>query len=77
MIKIEKFNPQIKEEYLIQVEQICPFTNIQEITEIKALVIDFIQIGNNKSNLSFCYVNNYGLDSYTSFEEVRIIKKVG
>lgn len=76
MIKTEKFNPQIEEKYLIQVIQICPFTNIEETTKVKAVVVDFIKIQDSKSSLSFCYVNNYGLDCYVSFEEVEIVEKI-
>lgn len=77
MIKIEKFNPQIKEKYLIKVIQICPFTNIEERTEVNAQIVDYFPIQGSKFNLCFCYVNNYGLDCYVSFETVEIIKKVG
>jgi hypothetical protein len=75
-MKANSLNPQIKEQYLIQVVQICPFTNNEQITKIKGVVVDFIKIQNSKSNLSFCYVNNYGLDCYVSFEEVEIIEKI-
>lgn len=75
MIKIEKFNPQIKEEYIIEVMQTCPFTNIEERTEVNAQIVDYFSIQGSKFNLSFCYVSNYGLDCYVSFETVKIIKK--
>lgn len=70
----EKFNPKIGEKYLIEVMQICPFTNIEEKTEVNAKIVDFFQIQDSKFNLCFCYVNNYGLDNYASFETVKIIK---
>jgi hypothetical protein len=73
---IYSFNPQLNEQYLIQVKQDCPFTNLPSISIVKAFVIDFLQIQSSKFKLCFCYVNNYGLDSYVPFEEVKIIKKL-
>ncbi|MCG3711551.1 hypothetical protein L5F64_00315 [Aliarcobacter butzleri] len=70
------FNPKINEQYLIQTIELCPFTNLLDVCTSKAYVIDFFQIQDSKFNLCFCYVNNYGLDSYIQFEKVKVIKKL-
>jgi hypothetical protein len=74
--EIHCFNPQLNEQYLIQTIQSCPFTNLLDISTLEAFVVNFLIIQDSKFNLSFCYVNNYGLDCYVSLDDVKIIKKL-
>lgn len=69
------FNPKIDEQYLIQLIEVCPFTNFSELYTLKANVVDFFKIQDSKFNLCFCYVNSYGLDKYIPFENVKIIER--
>jgi hypothetical protein len=70
------FNPKINEQFLIQIIELCPFTDLLDIYTLKAHVVDFFQIQDSRFNLCFCHVNNYGLDSYIPLENVKIIKKL-
>lgn len=77
MSEINIFNPKENEQYLIKLTKGCPFTNKSEISILKATVVDFLTIQDSEFDLCFRYTGNYGIDSYVSFEDVKIISKLG
>jgi hypothetical protein len=72
--EILEFDPQVGEKYIIQTIQMCPFTGIESVDDSEATVVKYFRISNSNFGTCFCFVDNYALDCYIPFENVKIIK---
>ena len=73
---IEPKDVVINQFYIILCGDICPFTGKKSIQTFKAKAINFLNLPNTKYDFCFCYTDSYGLDSYITVENVKILKRV-
>lgn len=74
--EIIDFNIQVDELYLIQVVQFCRYKFENYLEDFEVTVVDWLQIQGSSFDKCFCFVDEYGQDSYVSFENARILKKI-
>lgn len=75
ILEIKSLNFKIGEKFLIQKIDTCEFTGAETINELEATVSN-VKISDSLFDLSFVYVNDYGLDNYVSFENIWVKDKI-
>lgn len=74
--ELESFNLVNGDKCEITVLDFCPFTLTFDVYTTIAYIVNEVEIQGSNYKLCFCFVDAYGQDSYSSFEDTKIIKKL-
>ncbi len=73
--EISAFNLKKGDKFEIELSTHCPFTWQEDISTVTGCVNDEMILKDNLYKLYFEFVDDYGQDSYCTFDNVKIIKK--